>query len=246
MAGLPSAVPSSVAPSTVKSVPVLTEPQLGPNTGGSKQPGTGKVVNPKVPRTEVEGVPACNPEFGGYKTQGRPRVSGSAGAPSVPAVGGALFTSPPIDPHYQNEDQGGRNPYRKINNPPTRGMLTWVKAYLNNAAHTAQDVDNAGWRVRPGQQRTSWMRITPPPHGNGYSPETFVPKQQPQSPNTYKYNPATGTQAYGTGVLNSDSFGAGQTAGGQGGNNYTPAAGPPATTSTAGQSSGASSMPTWG
>lgn len=115
----------------------------------------------------------------------------------------------------------------------------------------------AGWKERHPQQRTSVMRNTLPPHGAGYAPETAVPHQLPQSPNTYKYNPQIGTQAYGSGhviaggyqhgrVLNSDTYGAGQTAGGIGGNQYTPAQGPPDTTSTAGNPGPASGMPTWG
>jgi hypothetical protein len=205
-------------------------------------------VNPKVGRTEIEGTPLGNPVFGGYRTRGKPRASGSAGAPSVP-VDGYLFTAPPIDPHYLNENQGSRNPYRKINNPATRGMWTRIQTFANNAAHTVQDVDNAGWRVRPGQQRTSYMRNALPPTGIGYAPEMAAPRRLSQRIPVYKYPPALGTQPYGTGVLNSDTFGAGQTYGGQGGNNYSPQPGPPETTSTASQSSGVSGwgqMPTWG
>ncbi len=174
---------------------------------------------------------------------------------------GGLFPNAPIDPHYQSVFEGTSgalrdgNPYGKVNNPATRGMFTWVKDYINGIA-TSQDVDTAGWKQRHAQQRTSHMRITPPPHGGGYAPETAVPHQLPQSPNTYKYNPVTGTQPYGSGhviaggyqhgrVLNSDTYGAGQTAGGIGGNQYTPTPGPPDTTSTAGNE-GPDYMPLWG
>lgn len=89
------------------------------------------------------------------------------------------------------------------------------------------------------------MLNTLPPHANGYSPETAVPHRLPQHPNTAKFLPAVGTSKYGTGVLNSDTFGAGQTAGGIGGNNYTPQPGPPQTTSTATDNT-VSAEPTWG
>jgi hypothetical protein len=125
-------------------------------------------------------------------------------------------------------------------------MQTWVKNYQNHIAKSVQEVDPNGFRVEPPQQRQSWMRITTPPHGIGYAPEIFSVRQTPQSPNTYKYMPQTGTQGYGTGVLNSDTYGAGQTAGGIGGNNYTPQPGPPPTTSTANGPNVGNSMPTWG
>ena len=103
------------------------------------------------------------------------------------------------------------------------------------------------------------MRITPPPHGDGFDAinQMNTPHQQPQTPNTYKYMPQFGTQAYGVtnrngaigsakGVLNSDAYGAGQTAGGIGGQQYTPTPGPPDTTSTAGNATSGGGMPTWG
>jgi hypothetical protein len=124
-------------------------------------------------------------------------------------------------------------------------MFTWVKDYVNGIFLGKQNVDNAGWQTRQAQQRTSVMRITPPAHGDGYSPQTYLPRQMPQQPNTYKIIKSTGTQPYGTGVLNSDTFGAGQTAGGIGGAAYTPSVGQnPA--SYAVQPGTASAMPTWG
>lgn len=237
---VPSNVPSSV-PSSVNTVPVLQQPQLGPY-----EPMTGSQRIPEVPRTEVPGeenIPG-NPRIGHRGSTSPPPASGSAGAPSLP-VDGFLFRKGPADAHYLSEWNPDlpSAPKVKVNNPPTRGMFTWVKDYLNHIAHS-QWVDEAGWKVQLPQQRTSWMRITPPPHGGGYAPETFNPEQMPQQPNTYRIVKATGTSAYGTGVLNSDTLGAGQTAGGIGGNNYTPAPGPPDTTSVTGGP--VSSMPTWG
>jgi hypothetical protein len=244
---VPKSVPSSVAPSTSNSVAVITTPIKGPllPSTGSFSPYNGQPVD------KVEGAPVGSeiqpsPWFGGNRTTGQERESGSSGAPSLPEMNGVLFRKGPVDSHYQSEFQGGVDPYRKVNNPPTRGMLTWVKGYINGIL-TSQDVDNTGFRVRHPQQRTSWMRITPPPVGIGYAPEFFEPHQQPQAPNTYKYNPVLGTKQYGTGVLNSDTYGAGQTAGGIGGNQYSPAPGPPDTMSTASNPpSNPSGMPTWG
>src|ERR1700733_510022 len=241
MGSVPKSVQQAVAPSTSNSVPVLKAPPLGPY-----QPMTGSQIAPKVPSTPVEGEILSSPSFGGYQTSGGPRDSGSHGAPTVP-VDGYMFRQGPIDSHYMSENQGGRDPYRKINNPPTRGMFTWVKNYINGIA-MSQNKTPDGFNIREPQQRTSWMRITPPALGMGYNADNQMntPRQQPQRPNTYKFMPSTGTDAYGTGVLNSDTFGAGQTAGGIGGNNYTPQPGPPVTTSTAGNSPGTSGMPTWG
>jgi hypothetical protein len=255
------AVPSAVAPSTGNSVSILTTPQMGP-----LQATVGARIIPEVPRPE-DAPPISEIEPSPIWTQavgtGMEREAGSAGAPSLPSAefSGGLYPNSPIDSHYQSEFEGNTgqkfdgNPYGKVNNPPTRGMFTWVVDYINGIA-TSQDVDNAGWKERHPQQRTSHMRITPPPHGAGYAPETAVPKQQPQSPNTYKYNPQVGTEPYGSGqvfaggyqhgrVLNSDNFGAGQTAGGIGGNQYTPTPGPPDTNSTTGNETG-SGMPMWG
>lgn len=236
------AVPSAIAPSATNSVNILTRPQLGPY-----RPMTGSSINPQVPRTQVPGEKDMlpNPGFGGYPKVGAQYNSGGAGAPSVPQAG-YLFVPGPIDPHYQVESEGTVRPYKRINNPPTRGMFTRLQDFINGIA-TSQDVDNAGWRVRHAQQRTSHMRNQLPNRGFGYGPQWFQPRQAWQAPNTAKFQPVLGTDAYGTGVLNSDTYGAGQTAGGQGGNLFTPVAGPPDTMSTAATGQpGASVMPTWG
>jgi hypothetical protein len=159
-------------------------------------------------------------------------------------MNGVLFTSGPIDEHYISEAEN-HDPYAKVNNPATRGMFTFIKDYLNHIAYN-QRTTETGFKISGPQQRTSVMRVTPPPHGAGFAPQTFIPRQMPQHPNTAKFLPALGTSKKGTGVLNRDTFGAGQTAGGIGGNQYTPVPGPPATVSTAGNSPVPSSMPTWG
>lgn len=246
MSAIPKAVPSSVAPSSQNSVDILTKPQLGPN-----KPMTGKAIIPVVPVPEGAPNPAdvkSQPGFGGGTVQPNgPRTGGNEGTPSVPNMGGALFTAPPIDSHYVSENGGNIDPYHKVNNPPTRGKWQRLQDFINHIAQSPQNVDPNGFRTMPAQQRTSHMRNTLPPHGDGYSPESYQPGQRPQSPSTYKYMPVTGTQPYGTGVLNSDQYGAGQTAGGVGGNQYTPAPGPPDTTSTANNpGDGPSGMPTWG
>jgi hypothetical protein len=235
------AVPSAVAPSYENSVPVLTEAQLGPY-----EPMTGSSINPVVPRTEKDGDGEYHPQpgYGGVGDTDGQFNAGSEGAPSVPGMNGVLFTSGPIDSHYVSEAEE-RNPYAKVNNPPTRGMFTWVKDYLNHIAY-GQVTTETGFKISGPQQRTSHMRITTPPHGGGYAPETYVPRQLPQRPNTAKFLPATGTQGRGTGVLNSETLGAGQTAGGIGGNQYTPTPGPPSTNSTAAASQSVNVMPTWG
>ena len=239
MSAVPRAVPSAVAPAVSgNNVTVLTGPQLGPY-----QPMTGSSVIPVVPRTETEGEPRPQPHWTSPPGTGSQAGNGTSGAPTVP-VDGFLFRQGPIDPHYTSTEQA-RDPYKKVNNPPTRGLFTWVKAYANHIARGPQDVDPNGFRARPLQQRTSVMRITPPAHGAGYAPETAVPRQQPQHANTAKYLPALGTQEYGTGVLNSDTFGAGQTAGGIGGSQYTPPPGPPQTMPTGSQAN-PSGMPVWG
>lgn len=251
MNSIPKAVPSAVAPSVSgNNVEVLTDAQLGPY-----QPMSGSQVLPVVPRTETEGEVRPQPHWTSAPGTGEPFTAGSQGAPSVP-VDGYLYKQGPIDSHYLVQDEV-RSPYGKVNNPPTRGLFTWVKGYLNHIAQSPQNVDPNGFRTMPPQQRTSWMRITPPAHGMGYAPETAVPHQLPQHANTAKFLPAIGTQAYGVtqvngpsgsakGVLNRDTLGAGQTAGGIGGNQYTPSPGPPVTTSTAGTQTASSGMPTWG
>lgn len=237
---VPKAVPSAVAPSVSgNNVDVLTAPQLGPH-----QPMTGSSVVPVVPRTETEGEPRPQPHWTSHAGTGSNVNAGNYGAPSVP-VDGFLFKAGVIDEHYQSETELV-DPYKRVNSPPTRGLFTWVKAYANHIAKSVQEVDPNGFRVSPPQQRTSFMRITPPAHGAGYVPEVFTPRQLPQHTNIAKFPPVTGTQPYGTGVLNSDTFGAGQTAGGIGGNQYTPAPGPPETSSTSPGQQNASGMPVWG
>jgi hypothetical protein len=159
-------------------------------------------------------------------------------------MNGVLFTQGPIDSHYVSESET-RNPYAKVNNPPTRGMNTFILKFINGIGLGSQNKESTGWDNRQPQQRTSVMRFAPPAHGMGYTQQTYTPRQMPQQPNTSKYLPATGTDRYGSGVLNSDTFGAGQTAGGQGGNNYTPVPGPPSTVSTAGNTP-ISNEPSWG
>jgi hypothetical protein len=159
-------------------------------------------------------------------------------------MNGALFRKGPADPHYLSEDEGDKNPYKKVNNPKTNGMLTFIKTYANGIFQGKQNVDNAGWQERGAQQRTSVMRVTTPPHGDGYAPETYVPNQMPQQARTQKFLPTTGPGDPGT--LNSSTYGAGQTAGGIGGNQYTPQPGPPETNSTADTTTNPSGMPSWG
>jgi hypothetical protein len=240
---VPSAVPSAVAFSAGNSVPVNGTAQRKPY-----KPMTGSQRAPKVPVTEADGQPLPNPKFRSPAMRGTTRQSGNPGAPSVPRMGGALFTPGPVDPHYTSEFQGSRDPYGKVNNPPTRGMFTRVQRFVNHIAQAPQDVDPNGFRISPAQQRTSVMRNQLPPVANGYSPETYTPAQQPQAVRFNRIGfPVRGSDPYGNGVLNADMYGAGQTAGGVGGNQYTPAAGPPATTSTAAApSDGSSGMPSWG
>jgi hypothetical protein len=207
---------------------------------------TGSQVLPVVPKTPVDGIPAPNPSMGGYRTHGMPRQSGNPGSPTVP-VDGYLFKQGPIDLHYQVENQGDRNPTRKINNPQTRGMWTRLQMFANHIAYN-QNTDTTGFKQSGPQQRTSVMRNALPPRANGYNPEWFTPHQNPQATRFNRIVPTVGTDPYGSGVLNTDTFGAGQTAGGVGGNYYTPTPGPPNSQSTAigPTGDGGSSMPTWG
>lgn len=233
-----SAVPSAV-PSASNTVAVNSTAQRGPH-----QPMTGSSVVPFVPSTEEPGGEmAWQPAYATAGATGQTLIDGSTGAPSVP-VDGFLFRRGPIDPHYMVPSD--RNPYKRVNSPPTRGLLTFIKAYANHVWQGKQNVDSAGWQQPAPQQRTSYMRFLPPPHGAGYAPETATPHQLPQQPRTYKYGPVLGTDAPGLRILNSSTYGAGQTAGGIGGNQYTPTPGPPDTTSTAGQAAQSSGMPTWG
>lgn len=236
---IPSAVPSAVTGSNT--VPVNQRAQRLPH-----QPMTGKSRVPYVPGGQADAETPWQPAYATVGTTGRTLESGSPGAPSLP-LDGVLFKRGPADPHYLVES--GPPPVPKVNNPPTRGMLTFVKSYLNHVFQGKQHVDNAGWQQSAPQQRTSYMRFLPPPRGGGYAPETFTPRLNPQQPRTYRFNPTTGNDAPGPRpgqflVLNTVTYGAGQTAGGIGGNQYTPPASPPATTTvTPGGSSG---MPTWG
>jgi hypothetical protein len=242
VSAVPQSVPSAVAPSAKTSVPVNTQAQLGPY-----QPMSGSAVNPVVPRSgepldQKELTP--QPGYGNVSSSSSQKDGGGDGSPSVPPMGGALFTPGPIDAHYVSEAEQG-NPYFKVNNPATRGMWTRIQEFANHIA-MSQNTTNTGFKVNGPQQRTSFMRNQLPNLGAGYAPETFTPKQLPQSDNTQKFLPSTGTDTYGTGVLNSSTFGAGQTAGGIGGNLYTPAPGPPDTNSTAQAGNNVSGMPAWG
>lgn len=230
-------VPTSVPRST--KVKVDDEPQLGPYV-----PASGNSVVTPVPNSGEPGDAPAQPGYGRVATTGAMPDSGSPGAPSVPALGGALFRAPAVDDHYQDPYETG-NPYAKVNNPPTRGMLTWVKSYANHVFNGAQNVDSAGHQQNSEQQRTSYMRITPPPHGNGYDPQPSTPHQLPQTAYTQRFLPTTGSDPYGSGVLNADNYGAGQVAVGEGGQQYTPTPGPPATT-VAGAAGDTSGMPSWG
>jgi hypothetical protein len=221
---IPKAVASSTINSTDNSVQVLTEAQLGPY-----QPMTGSSINPQVPRTEVEGEVAPQPYFTGGSSQGRPSfLAGSQGAPSVP-TDGFLFRAGPIDPHYQVEAET-RNPYATVGRPGTYGWFTRLQDFQNHTGLGVQNTTETGFRNLGVQQRTSHMRNAMPPIG-AFGVNTFTPRPQPQAVRFNRIRPTVGTDAYGTGVLNSDTFGAGQTAGGIGGSNYTPNPGPPATNS---------------
>ena len=238
---VPRAVPTAVAPSTDNSVPVSTTPTRVPritSQGGER--------NPVVPRTPAEGTPDAQPPYGQVYGSGSIPYSGNAGSPSVPGMNGILFRKAPLDSHYQSMNEGNNNPYDKVNNPAVQGRFSWVKTFINGIGLGVQNQDEAGWNVRSPQQRTSVIRMLMPQHGPGYAPETFTPKQLPQSDRWNRDIPVIGTDPYGSGVLNADTFGAGQTAGGIGGNRYTPPPGPPETTSTAGQETVPSGMPTWG
>lgn len=218
------AVPSAVPFSADNSVQVLTEAQLGPY-----QPMTGSSVNPSVPRTEIDGEIPPQPYFTGGYSQGRPEFfAGSAGAPSVP-TDGFLFRQGPIDQHYMVQAET-INPYATVGRPGTYGWYTRLQDFQNHTGLGTQDTTLTGFRNLGIQQRTSHMRTALPPVG-AFGVQTFVPKQQPQAVRYNRIRPSIGTDPYGSGVLNRDTFGAGQTYGGQGGSNYTAAPGPPPTNS---------------
>ena len=201
---------------------------------------SGSAIVPVVGKTEVEGEPAPQPHFHGNAGRAAVSNSGSA-APSVPTEG-FLFRARPIDEHYQSEMQPKGNPYKTVGRPGTLGWWTRVQQFANGIA-TSQDVDNVGFKVRHPQQRTSVMRNQLPPKGE-FGTQTYIPTPSPQAVRYNRIVPVTGTDQYGTGVLNSDTFGAGQTAGGIGGSNYTtPAAAPVQTQVTPAMNS---DMPVWG
>jgi hypothetical protein len=237
------AVPSSVAPSAQNSVAVNTTAQRKPYV-----PMSGSSIVPQVPSTAAEQeLPPAHPQpmYGGVSAQGAMKQFGSEGAPSVPQLGGYGFVSPPIDGHYVDPAQV-HDPYHKVNNPATEGRAEFDKAYPNHIGLGTQNTTSTGFRNLGAQQRTSVMK-SDATHSAGYGPEfTGSPKPRFQPTPVYRYPPVVGTDRYGTGVLNSDTYGAGQTAGGIGGNRYTPTPGPPETNSTADTGAGNAGMPTWG
>jgi hypothetical protein len=238
---IPRAVPSAVAPSTANTVPVNAGPTRDPRL--TAQGGT---RNPVVPKTPAEGIPAAQPSYGSPGHTGVSPDYGSDGAPSVPPMNGILFRKSPADAHY-TDTREVNDPYDKVNNPAPRGRYTWIKTFINGIGLGTQNRENTGWNIRQPQQRTSVWRPLMPGHAAGFAPQTFTPRQLPQTPRWNRDIPIIGTDPYGTGVLNADTFGAGQTAGGIGGSRYTPPPGPPETISTADQGiSNSSGMPSWG
>lgn len=220
---VPKSVPSAIVSSADNSVKVLDHAQLGPY-----QPQTGKSINPQVPRTDTGSEPPPQPHFtGGYGQSAPTQLAGSLGAPSVP-TDGFLFRKGPIDQHYTEEAET-RNPYETVGRPGTYGWGTRVQSFANHIAYN-QNTTNTGFKVSGPQQRTSVMLNAMPPHGANAA-EWYTPRQQPQAVNYNRIRPSVGTDKYGSGVLNSDTYGAGQTYGGIGGSNYTPAPGPPPTNS---------------
>lgn len=243
MASVPKSVPSAVPSSaTAANLPENTGPQLGPYN-----PMTGSSVNPVVPRSDNQAQDGTTPQpgYGRAAETGSEFQGGGTGAPSVPGMNGILFRKSPIDSHYVSQAEG-TNPYSLVNNPSTRGMNTFVVPYQNHIAQTSQDVDANGFRNSPAQQRQSVMRFQPPPHADGYAPQSYTPRQMPAHARQARFQPVIGTDPPSSGVLNSSTFGAGQTAGGIGGSNYTPTPGPPVTQSTAGNPAAVSAEPTWG
>jgi hypothetical protein len=236
---VPSAVPSAVNPAN--SVPVNQKAQRSPYTAP-----TGSSVVPYVPDHNDEAETPWQPEYATTGKVGRTHSTTEDSAPSVPDMNGALFTAGPIDSHYHTVS--GIDPYTTVGRPGTVGWQTWVKTFANHVFNGKQNVDNAGWQQNGPQQRTSYMRVTTPPHGPGYAPATSVPVQQPQASRTQRFLPATGTDQPGIRpgqaiVLNSTTYGAGQTAGGVGGNQYAPPVAPPDTTPVSAMSN---AQPMWG
>jgi hypothetical protein len=238
MASVPKSVASAVPPAASTTVTVLDKPQLSsyaaqtaPNSQVPYVPGNEGFSPQAIASQPVYGQAAANamiPDGGGH------------GSPTVPAEG-FLFRRGPADAHYMSEREPV-SPYAKVNNPPTRGMGTRIQPFQNHTAQS-QNTDNAGWKQSGMQQRTSVMRNTLPPDGMGYAPQTYQPGQLPQRANVQRFLPVTGSDPYGSGVLATG--GAGQTAGGIGGAQYTAAPGPPATSPATGTGTG-TGMPVWG
>jgi hypothetical protein len=230
---VPKAVPNAVAFSADNSVKVNKEAQRGPY-----QPMKGSSINPVVPKTEIDGETPQQPYFtGGYGAGPQHFIAGIEGAPSD----GFLFKKGPIDVHYQDPEET-RDPYATVGRPGTYGWNTRIQQFMNHVAHN-QMTTETGFKVNTAQQRTSYMRNQLPPVG-AFGTQTFQPAQQPQAVRYNRIIPTTGTDKYGTGVLNNDTLGAGQTYGGQGGSNYTPPPGPPPTNSIT--TAPMSAEPTWG
>lgn len=234
---VPKAVPNAVEFSADNSVKVLQAPQAGPY-----QPMTGSSINPQVPRTDTGAEPPAQPHFTGGLGQSAPtEYAGSLGAPSVP-TDGFLFRKQPIDAHYGVMAET-RDPNATVGRPGTYGWYSRVQSFMNHIAYN-QNTTNTGFKVSGPQQRTSYMRNQLPPVG-AFGTQSYTPRQQPQAVAYNRIRPSVGTDPYGSGVLNRDTFGAGQTAGGIGGSNYTPAPGPPATNSISNPPAVAAE-PTWG
>ena len=237
---VPAAVPSAVAPSTSNSVDIDSSAQFGPRkapTGSSKVPYTpGYVADPEQ---------AHQPAYGHQSdVPGQEKQGGSAGAPSLPTDG--FFWKPgPADPHYTDANEGNIRAYKKIGAQTTiAGVKNRLQSWVQDSFLGKQNVNEAGWQTRQAQQRQSHA-ILPQNTGGHFGTETYQPRQNPQAVRTQKYFPTTGHGDPGT--LNSSTFGAGQVAGGIGGNTYTPTPGPPETNSTSSNPpANPSGMPTWG
>jgi hypothetical protein len=231
-----SSVPVSVPRSTSNTVPINQGPMRGPASVS-----LGEKQIPKVPQTDVGTSPAQPKLRSDYCHS--THVDFGNGSPSVPDMNGVLFRAGPIDEHYRTEIEV-TDPYKRVNNPPTNGMFTWIKQYVNGIGLGTQNKSNTGFNNRSPQQRSSYMRVSTPNKGIKYvGGEQFVPHAIPQAPNIRKNVATVGTDPPGVRILNNSTFGAGQTAGGVGGNLYTPSPGPPETNVTSGNAGG---MPTWG
>lgn len=233
---VPKAVPSAVTNSADNSVKVLTSPIKGPY-----QPQTGSSINPKVPNSDDpnDAIPV-QPHFTGGGGRVPVDYAGSLGAPSVP-TDGFLFRKGPIDQHYMEETET-QNPYGTVGRPGTFGWWTRVQSFANHIAYN-QNTTNTGFKISGPQQRTSVMLNALPPEGANAA-EWYQPRQQPQAVRYNRIRPSVGSDPYGSGVLNSDTYGAGQTYGGVGGSNYTPYPAPPNTNAI--DTPPANSEPTWG